>query len=73
MILAVKNLRNSHHTSVVGAYFLASSISPKFPNSQTILSIARRQPYFKILEFCFNKTLGKFLDITVKPEFRVIF
>ena len=25
MILAVKNLRNSHHTSVVGAYFLARS------------------------------------------------
>ena len=62
MILAVKNLRNSHHTSVVGAYFLARSFilhqafHPSSPIHKTTLSIGN--PTSKFSSFALTKPLG---------------
>ena len=48
----------------------ASSISPKFPNTQTTLSIGN--PTSKFSSFALTKPLGNSYDFTVKPEFRII-
>ena len=76
MILAVKNLGNSHHTFVVGAYFLARSfilhqaIHPSSPIHKTTFSIGN--PTSKFSSFALTKPLGNSYDFTVKPEFRII-
>ena len=78
MILAVKNLRNSHHTSVVGAYFLARSFilhqafHPSSPINKTTLSIGN--PTSKFSSFALTKPLGNSqTSLLSKPEFRLIF